>query len=218
MIREANTACVQCLVSSRVSHEIEMLCDALVKIFATRRTPWQTAVRTGWSTDLIPQDRAMLSLAVSSGAIRRYKISALTAAEGWATCWSSFCWRQSRSISLPLSAPGWDCSLMSKSKHWDQHKATKWPLVSTPPSPFPPSCRSPAVLQTLHSGFLNQVNASQQIKSPPKSALPAIRPRPQNVAGADSTAEAAPLADVVITSAMIEALRGQPLPAAARAV
>ena len=88
-----------------------------------------------------------------------------------------------------------------------------------------PVALSPADFSQRHSDrYSDQVNALQQLEiaslsgSQTPTALHAIRPRPRIIAGADSKAEAATLADVVITSAMIEALRGQPLPAAARAV
>ena len=93
--------------------------------------------------------------------------------------------------------------------------------MPTAPSPFPPSCRSPAVLQTLHSVSDKFSDALQQLEIAPLSAPQspcdsAASPQCSRDAGADSTAEAATLADVVITSAMIEALRG--LPAATRTV
>ena len=87
-----------------------------------------------------------------------------------------------------------------------------------------PVARTADFAQRLSDKCSDQVNALQQLEIAPLSpsqspaALPAIRPRPRNVAGAKSTAEAATLADVVITSAMIKALMGKPLPAAARAV
>ena len=75
-----------------------------------------------------------------------------------------------------------------------------------------PSARVPRAAQAAHGPH------RQPRGCVPRAAQAAARMRPKNVAGADGTAGAATLADVVITSSMIEALRGQPLPAAARAV
>ena len=103
-------------------------------------------------------------------------------------------------------------------------KAARADAAFAIPATVSVACGSADFAQRLPESSSDQVNALQQLEiaslSAPQSppALRAIRPRPRNVAGADSAAEAATLADVVITPAMIEAPRGQPLPAAARAV
>ena len=82
MMREGNTGSAQCLVSLRVPHEIELLSDAFVRKFATAREVL-LGKRLSELLSLVhgssPHDWTMLFLAVSSGAIRRCRISALDA-------------------------------------------------------------------------------------------------------------------------------------------
>ena len=252
MMREGSTGCAQCLVSSRVPHGIELVSDAFVRKFATAREVL-LGKRLSELVSLVhgssPHDWTMLFLAVSSGAIRRCRISALDAQGPDSSApfvpfeeavflpvvdyiggRISHVLVQFPPSILPAPIPS-DRSrslcrmgLLSHieavslgSAQRNQKAACVDAALTIPTAGGPADC-----VQRLSDKCSDQVNALQQLKSltalQSPTALPAIRLRPGNVTGADGTAEAATNADVVITSAMIEALRGQPLPAAARAV
>ena len=251
-MREGNTACAQCLVSSRVSYDIEMLSDAFVSKFGTvrdvlrgKRLPELLSLVHGSSL----HDWETLLLAASSGAISKCRISALDA-QSTASCSPFVPFEEAVFVPviddndgrishvlvqfppsiLPAPIPS-DRSRMLWSRMGLLGRVEAETLGSAHADcafaipAVVPVARSPAdFAQRFSDKCSDQVNALQQLEIAPLSpsqspaALPAIRPRPRNVAGAKSTAEAATLADVVITSAMIKALMGKPLPAAARAV